>query len=37
MSGWSDIAYKAALTNPDIVVADDSTMPAVRFTIGSTR
>lgn len=28
MSGWSDIAYKAALTNPDIVVADDSTMPA---------
>ena len=29
MSGWSDIAYKAALTNPDIVVTDDSTMPAV--------
>ena len=28
MSGWSDIAYKAALTNPDIMVADDSTMPA---------
>lgn len=28
MSGWSDIAYKAALDNPDIVVADDSTMPA---------
>lgn len=29
MSGWSDIAYKAALTNPDIMVADDSTMPAI--------
>ena len=26
MSGWSDIAYRAALTNPDIVVVDDSTV-----------
>ena len=29
MSKWSDIAYRAALTNPDIVVTDDSTMSAV--------
>ena len=36
MSGWSDIAYKAALTNPDIVVADDSTMPAVPDSGGYT-
>lgn len=36
MSGWSDIAYKAALTNPDIVVADDSTMPAVPDSKGYT-
>ena len=28
MSGWSEVAYKNALTNPDIVVADDATMPA---------
>ena len=28
MSGWSDVAYRAALTNPDIVVADDTTMHA---------
>ena len=36
MSGWSDIAYKAALTNPDIMVADDSTMPAAPDSGGYT-
>ncbi len=36
MSGWSDIAYKAALGNPDIVVADDSTMPATPDSGGYT-
>ena len=36
MSGWSDIAYRAALTNPDIVVADDSTMPAAPDSGGYT-
>lgn len=36
MSGWSDIAYKAALTNPDIVVADNSTMPAAPDSGGYT-
>ena len=36
MSKWSDIAYRAALTNPDIVATDDSTMPAAPDSGGYT-